>query len=356
MRVFIIAEAGVNHNGDFDLAVKLIDAAAAAAADAVKFQTFRASALASASAPKAEYQKQTTDPTQSQLEMLKGLELPREWHGKLKRRAEDRGLTFMSTAFDGDSLDFLVRRIGIERIKIPSGELTNGPLLLQAAKSDLPIILSTGMATPEEIEAALGVLAFGYLDQNNPGKESFDKALASSEGRNALQQNVILLHCTTEYPAPYENIDLNAMGRLSDIFGLPTGLSDHSSGIAVPIAATAMGAAVIEKHFTLDRTLRGPDHQASLEPWELDEMIRSIRAVESAMGPGQKKPKGAERQNMTVARKSLVALRPIGKGETFTRDNMGPRRPGGGLSPMDYWKVIGTPSIKAFRKGENIEL
>lgn len=355
MSTLIIAEAGVNHNGQLGLAEKLVDAAADAGADAIKFQTFSAEQLVASDAPKAAYQLRTTNPQQSQFEMLKELELAKEWHAGLKSRAEDKGLVFMSTAFDTTSLDFLIADVGIERLKIPSGELTNGPLLLAAATSGLPLILSTGMATLDEIEQALGVLAFGYVQGEAPGADEFLRAFASSEGRAALRKNVTLLHCTTDYPAPFEDVDLKSMKTLSETFGLAVGLSDHSPGITVPIAATALGARVIEKHFTTDKTLPGPDHPASLDTQELKDMVVCIRQIEAAMGQGRKGPKPSELGNMDVVRKSLVALCPIAAGEVFSATNIGPRRPGDGISPMLYWDIIGTTAAKAFNAGEKLE-
>lgn len=355
MGVFVIAEAGVNHNGDLGMARALVDTAANARADAIKFQTFKADAVASPTAHKAVYQTQTTDAADSHIDILRKLELPREWHHELKRRAQEQGLVFMSTAFDADSLDFLVRDVGIDRIKIPSGELTNGPLLLAAARTGLPAILSTGMANMVEIEQALGVLAFGYLGMGTPGARAFENVFASDEGKRVLTDKVSLLHCTTEYPAPFADIDLNAMDTLGDGFGLPVGLSDHSAGITVPIAAVALGAQIIEKHFTMDVTLPGPDHRASLEPAELTKMVTSIRETEAALGQGNKEPKPSERANMAVARRSLVALRPIAAGEMYNDENLGVLRPGDGISPMRYWDILGTCASRSMEPGEAVE-
>lgn len=356
MSVFIIAEAGVNHNGDRDLAFQLIEEAAKAGADAVKFQTFKANTLVSLNAPKARYQLKSTDPNISQLEMLRQLELQWAWHKDLSVFARKLGISFMSSAFDPESLKFLIAEVGIDIIKIPSGELTNGPLLLVTAKSGLPVILSTGMSTIEEIKAALGVLAFGYCGKTNPGIDEFAAAFLSNEGKRLLQERVNLLHCTTDYPASLEDINLNAMNNLSEHFALPVGLSDHSSGIVVPIAASALGVTIIEKHFTLSRKLPGPDHSASLVPAELKEMIESIRIVEKAMGNGIKKPTKSELSNISAVRKSLHALESIAEGELFSEMNIGARRPGNGLSPMQYWDLIGTPSPRAYQSGEPIKL
>lgn len=355
MGIFVIAEAGVNHNGDLDLANALIEAAADADADAIKFQTFRADAVASSAAHKAVYQTKTTDPADSHVDVLKKLELPYDWHPELKRNAQDRGLVFMSTAFDRGSLDFLVENVGIDRVKIPSGELTNGPLLLAAAQTGLPVIVSTGMANMDEVTQALGVLACGYIGMDPLAPAAFEEAYASADGQRYLAKNVTLLHCTTEYPAPFEDIDLRAMHALNSGFGLPVGLSDHSAGITVPVAAAALGAEVIEKHFTMDVTLPGPDHRASLDPADLSKMVASIREVELAMGQGVKKPKPSEQANMDVARRSLVALQPIEAGEVFTELNLGALRPGGGISPMRYWDFLGTRANRSMSVGEALE-
>ena len=357
MTAFIIAEAGVNHNGERDKALALVDAAADAGAGAVKFQTFRADALAAAGAPKAAYQNQTTDAGESQLEMLKALELPQYLHRELIQRCEEREIGFLSTPFDIGSLHFLVNDLGLRTLKIPSGEITNGPLLLKAGKSGCDIILSTGMSTIKEIEQALSVLAFsmpGAMTEPDvaPSRDAFSAAFDSEAGQAALAEKVTLLHCTTEYPAPFEDTNLNAMTTLRDTFGLDVGLSDHTPGIVVPIAAAALGATVIEKHFTLDRTLPGPDHQASLEPDELVAMVEGIRTTEAAMGDGVKQPQPSEMENSKVVRKSLVALKPIRKGEPFTVDNLGVKRPGTGLSPMDYWDRLEQPADRDMNEGD----
>ena len=342
MSVTIIAEAGVNHNGEVEMAHRLIDVAAEAGADAVKFQTFKAGLLATAAAPKADYQNATTGRAESQLAMLKRLELPAAWHRELIERCRDKGLDFLSTPFDRQSLGFLADDLGLKTLKMASGEITNGPLLLQAGQSGCNIILSTGMSTLQEVEDALAILAFGFTDTGGvPGRQAFRAAFASAAGRAALAVKVVILHCTTEYPAPVEDTNLAAMATLRDAFGLPVGLSDHTEGIAVPIAAAALGAQVIEKHFTLDRALPGPDHKASVEPGELTAMVAGIRAVEAALGDGVKGPRPSEMKNMDIARKSLVALRPVSAGEPFSEDNLGAKRPGSGVSPMDYWDWLG---------------
>ena len=346
---YIIAEAGVNHNGSIEMAEKLIDAAVEAGADAVKFQTFRAEKIVSKYAPKADYQKKTTAEQESQLEMIKKLELNEEAHLILIDHCRERNIEFLSTPFDLESIDLLARKLDLPRLKIPSGEITNGPYLLYAAQADKPVILSTGMSTLEEVETALGVLAFGYLaNPGRPSKKLFQNAWSSDAGRKVMKNRVILLHCTTEYPAAFEDVNLRAMKTLSRAFGLPVGLSDHTPGIAVPVAAVALGAVVIEKHFTLNRNLPGPDHKASLEPAELKSMIRAVRSVEAAMGSGQKVPAFAELANRDVARKSLVAATAIRKGEIFSSSNMTAKRPGKGLSPMQYWELIGKRSKKYY--------
>jgi N-acetylneuraminate synthase len=342
---YIIAEAGVNHNGSIDMAKQLVDVAADAGADAVKFQTFKAEKLVSKFAPKAEYQKKTTDETESQLEMVKKLELDEEAHRIIMEYCRSRNIDFLSTPFDFDSIDLLVHRLELSRIKIPSGEITNGPYLLHVAQTGKPVILSTGMSTLGEIETALGVLAFGYLSsKDTPSLRKFHDAYCSEAGRRALTGKVILLHCTTEYPAPFDEVNLRAMETIRTAFGLPVGLSDHTLGIAVSIAAVALNAAVIEKHFTLDRNLPGPDHKASIEPDELKAMVKSIRQVETAIGNERKVPSFSELRNIDIARKSIVAAKPIYAGEVFSSSNLTIKRPGNGLSPMRYWDLIGMKS------------
>jgi len=351
----IIAEAGVNHNGSIKMARQLIDVAAEAGADVVKFQTFKADKVVSKYAPKAAYQKQATAKSESQLEMVRKLELDESAHRKLQEHCRRRGIEFLSTPFDFESVDLLARKLKLRRLKIPSGEITNGPYLLHVARTGKPVILSTGMSTLGEIEKALGVLAFGYLSKTNkPSLEKFQKAYASAKGRKVLREKVSLLHCTTEYPAPFDEVNLRAMETMRNAFGLPVGLSDHTTGIAVPIAAVAMGAAIIEKHFTLDRNLPGPDHKASLEPDELEAMVTAIRNVELAFGQDQKRPTVSEMQNKDVARKSLVAATGIRKGEIFSPSNLTMKRPGQGISPMQYWKLIGKAAKKDYDTDEII--
>ncbi len=356
MSVFIIAEAGVNHNGNMDMAHRLIDAAADAHADAVKFQTFRAAELASHDAPKAAYQQRTTGAVETQFEMLKRLELPPAEHFSLRDHAAQREIEFLSTPFDGKSLDFLVGEFGMRTIKIPSGEITNGPFLLSIARAAERVILSTGMSSLGEVEAALGVLAFGFTAAPDvlPSRAGFEAAFLSAAGQRALRERVTLLHCTTEYPARATEVNLRAMDTLAAAFGLSVGYSDHTEGIHIPVAAAARGATMIEKHFTLDRALPGPDHKASLEPAELAAMVRAIRDVEAALGDGVKRPASAEIGNRAVVRKSLVAARPIAAGETFSADNLTCKRPGTSISPMAFWDLCGRPAVRAYAAEEEI--
>lgn len=356
--IFIIAEAGVNHNGSRDRAFKLVDAAIEAGANAVKFQTFTAKNLVTKYAAKAGYQKQTTNADESQFVMLKRLELSHDAHRELITYCEKKGIRFLSTAFDLDSLGFLVNDLGLRTLKVPSGEITNGPFLLEHARSGCDLIISTGMATLGEVEEALSVVAFGLVQGTNssvqPSREVFQQAYFSSKGQQLLKRKVTLLHCTTEYPAPMEDINFKAMQTMRSTFGLKIGYSDHSEGITVPIAAAALGALVIEKHFTLDRALPGPDHKASLEPNELKEMVIAVRMVEQAMGNGLKDPMPSELGNRDVARKSLVAADDIKKGDIFTEENLAIKRPGTGRSPMEYWDILGATAQNDHSKDEVI--
>lgn len=353
MSVYIIAEAGVNHNGSLGMALQLVDAAADAGADAVKFQTFTAERLVRQNAPKAGYQKQTTGTDESQYEMLSRLELPHVAHVALLDRCLERGLDFLSTPFDEESFDFLTDDLGLKTIKLGSGEITNGPMLLRAARKGVSVILSTGMSTLGEVETALSCLAFGYITTDGtPSLDAFLAAYTCAEGRVALERHVTLLHCTTEYPAPFEEVNLRSMLTMKHAFALPVGYSDHTEGIAVSVAAAALCASVIEKHFTLDRTLPGPDHKASLEPGELAEMVRSIRQTEAALGSGLKMPSASERMNRTIVRKSLLARYNIALGEPLTADLMEAKRPGDGRSPMEYWSLLGKPSPSEYKVGD----
>lgn len=356
---YVIAEAGVNHNGDPDLAFQLVDVAVEAGADAVKFQTFKAEKLVTKSAEKADYQKHTTDNQESQFEMLKQLELANETYYELYNYCKIKGIEFLSTAFDSDSLSFLTDKLGIKKLKIPSGEITNGPFILEHAYSGRELILSTGMACLDEVKEALSVIAFGLLYGNDmtksPCRSAFEEAFNTQEAKHLLKEKVTLLHCTTEYPAPFDDINLNAMQTMRSEFDLNVGYSDHSVGITVPIAAVALGAKLIEKHFTLDRTLPGPDHMASLEPEQLKEMIKSIRTVQKIMGDGVKEAKPSELGNRDIARKSLVAACDIEIGEEFNRVNLAIKRPGTGRSPMDYWDLLGSKAHKRISADEVIK-
>ena len=357
----IIAEAGVNHNGSVELALQLVDAAAAAGADIVKFQTFNTAKLVARHAPKARYQQQAGAAGESQFEMVRRLELDAAAFHRIAGHCAARGIEFLSTPFDEDSLDLLVRELPVRRLKLPSGEITNAPLLLRAARSGLPLIVSTGMATLGEIEDALGVLAFGLLGgglpgtDTPPGRTAFTAARCSEQGQARLAGTVTLLHCTSEYPAPLDEVNLHAMATLRRAFGLTVGYSDHTEGIAVPVAAAALGARVIEKHYTLDRSLPGPDHHASLEPAELAAMVAAIRAAERALGSPQKTLQPGEADTRAVARKSLVAACAIPAGAPFTPENLTAKRPGGGRSPFDYWDLLGRPAPRDYAADEAID-
>jgi N,N'-diacetyllegionaminate synthase len=332
MSVLIIAEAGVNHNGDMQMARQLIDAAAEAGADLVKFQTFRADRLVTTSARKAAYQMATTAAEESQHEMIRRLELSEAMHGDLIAHCRQSKIEFFSTAFDLESLDYLMS-LGMARIKVPSGEITNLPYLRKIGGFGKEVILSTGMSNLGEIEAAIDAL----------------------EKAGTSRQRIIVLHCNTEYPVPMAEVNLRAMRSIGEAFGVKVGFSDHTEGIEIAIAAVALGATVIEKHFTLDRNLPGPDHRASIEPDELGRMIRSIRNVELAMGDGIKRPSVSEERNRPIARKSLVAARKVTKGELFTAENLTAKRPGTGISPMDWDKILGQLANRDYGADELIE-
>lgn len=330
-RVFIIAEAGVNHNGSMDLAKKLVDAAAEAGADAVKFQTFRTESLVRRDAPKAEYQKATTAADESQFEMIRKLVLDADAHRELMEHCCLRGILFLSSPFDLGSIE-LLDALDLAIFKIPSGEITNLPYLRRIGRLGKRIILSTGMADLGEVGAALEVLI----------------------AAGAEKEKITLLHCNTEYPTPMEDVNLRAMTTLEATFGTQVGYSDHTLGIEIPIAAVALGATVIEKHFTLDRTLEGPDHKASLEPAELAAMVKAIRNVSTALGSGIKAPSASERRNILIARKSVVAARAIRRGELFSEENLTTKRPAQGLSPMRWESLIGTNADRDYAPDEFI--
>ena len=329
----IIAEAGVNHNGDLSIAHKLIDAASNAGADVVKFQTFKANNIASKSAKKAEYQLLLTDNKESQQKMLKNLELSEGDYYELKKHCEEAKIEFLTSAFDLDSISF-IKKLNLKRLKIPSGEITNYPYLKKIGSLGLPIILSTGMSKLYEIKDAIDVL----IKFGTPKKD------------------LTVLHCTTEYPAPFKEVNLNAMLTILKTFGTNIGYSDHTEGIEVAIAAVALGAKVIEKHITLDNGMKGPDHQASLEPNIFKGMVRCIRNIEISFGDGIKKPSQSEIKNLKIVRKSLVAKQNIKKGELFTEENLTTKRPGIGIDPMNWNKIIGTTSSKDFNPDDLINL
>ncbi len=329
--IFIIAEAGVNHNGSMETARRMIDAACEAGVDAIKFQTFRSEKLVSRTAQKADYQKRNTHSDDSQLSMLKKLELRFDQFAELKRYCDEKGVLFLSTPFDFDSIAFL-DTLALPVFKIPSGEITNLPYLQAVAETHRDVILSTGMAELAEVEAALSAL------------------------RRYGAGDIALLHCTTEYPTPMREVNLRAMETLRKAFSLPVGYSDHTAGIEVSVAAAALGACILEKHFTLDRNMEGPDHKASLEPDELAALVRSVRNVEAALGDGDKKPTPSEARNRPVARKSIVAACDIRAGETFTAENLTVKRPGSGISPMRWYEVLGQTAPRDFAADELIEL
>ncbi len=332
-KVFIIAEAGVNHNGSLELAKKLIDVAVEASADAVKFQTFKADKLVSIFAQKADYQKQTSSTDETQYEMIKKLELDENVHRVLINYCKDKGIMFLSTPFDHDSID-LLNSFEMPIFKIPSGEITNLPYLRHIGGLGKGVILSTGMANLNEVQDALEVLIMA----------------------GTPKEKITVLHATTEYPCPIDEVNLRAMQTIKATFGVKVGYSDHTQGIEVPIAAVAMGALIIEKHFTLDRTMDGPDHKASLEPDELKAMVQAIRQIEQALGDGVKEPSESEQKNIFVTRKSILASRPIKIGETFSENNLVVKRPGNGISPMRWYEIIGHKATRNFSADELIEL
>lgn len=330
-RVLVIAEAGVNHNGSLNMALKLVEEAKKAGADVVKFQTGIPEKVMSKYAPKAEYQKETTGSEGSQIDMAHKIFLDYDDFRKIKEHCKKVGIDFLSTPFETDAIDFL-NALGCDYWKIPSGEITNYPYLIKIAQTHKPIILSTGMSDMEEIRDCVNL-----LKENDSGE-------------------ITLLQCTTQYPTPYQDVNLRAMNSLKKEFNCKVGYSDHTQGIEVDIAAVALGACVIEKHFTLDKNLPGPDHRASLEPDELKKMVSSIRHIEKALGTGEKKPADSEIGNIIVARKSLVALKPIKKGEELTENNITTKRPGSGISPMKWNEIIGTRAIRDFDEDELIEV
>ncbi|MCJ8007606.1 N-acetylneuraminate synthase [Lederbergia wuyishanensis] len=355
-KTYIIAEAGVNHNGSLDLAFELIDVAVKAGADAVKFQTFKAENLVTKKAQQAAYQIENIGEETSQFEMLKKLELNYNEFLRLKAYCDEKKIEFLSTPFEFESVDFLVETLGMNTVKIPSGELTNSPFIHYIATKRKPIILSTGMANMEDIFEALSFIAYGLAFPNKKVElESVRSFYATDEAKKCLKRYVTILHCTTEYPTPYKDVNLQAMDHLKRELQVEIGLSDHSKGIYVPIAAVGKGAKVIEKHFTINRMLPGPDHQASLEPAELIEMVNGIRIVEATLGNCEKKPTANEEKNRIAARKSLVASREIQVGDIFTSDNLTIKRPGNGLAPSKWWELLGTTASKSYEEDELID-
>jgi N,N'-diacetyllegionaminate synthase len=333
INIFVIAEAGVNHNGSLELAKQLVDVAVEAGADAVKFQTFKADKLVSKHAQKAEYQKRTTFAEESQYDMIKKFELDENAHRELIYYCNQKHIMFLSTPFDHDSIE-LLNNFGMTIFKIPSGEIINLPYLQHVGSLGKEVILSTGMADLGEIEDALDILMRAGMPK----------------------EKITVLHATTEYPCPIEEVNLRAMQTIAAAFGVKVGYSDHTQGIEVPIAAAALGACVIEKHFTLDCNMEGPDHKASLEPEELKAMVKAIRHIAQALGNGIKKPSKSEAKNIAIARKSIVATRHIKLGETFSSDNIAIKRPGNGISPMRWDEIIGRSSPHDFVADELIEL
>lgn len=349
-KTYIIAEAGVNHNGSLKMAKELVKVAKEAGADAVKFQTFKAENLVTKQARQADYQVENLGESTSQFAMLKKLELTFEEFKALHAFCQNEQIEFLSTPFDQESVDFLVDELHIAMVKIPSGELTNVPLIHYIATKRKPMILSTGMATIEEINEALAVIAYGFArPQELIVIERVYGFYRTEEAKEIIRKYVTLLHCTTQYPAPVDSINLRALGEMKRIFQLSSvGLSDHSEGIHISIAAVSIGATMIEKHFTLDKTLEGPDHIASLNPTELRAMIRGIRDIEFALGDGVKKPTLTEIENRLPVRKSLVAKTAIKAGEIFTIANLAVKRPGNGIAPVKYWSYLGKTAIKSY--------
>lgn len=352
---YIIAEAGVNHNGSLEMAKKLVKVAKEAGADAVKFQTYKTENLVTKNAKQADYQVENLGEATSQFDMLKKLELTYKQFTELKQYCDEQQIEFLSTPFDFESVDFLVDELGMEKVKIPSGELTNAPFIHYIANKRKKMILSTGMATIDEIHEALAFIAFGLVNAQGVSLQVVRDFYETEEAKELLKQYVTVLHCTTEYPARVETINLMAMKQLREELQVSIGYSDHSEGITIPIAATSLGAVVIEKHFTLDKTLPGPDHLASLNPEELNEMVNDIRQVEQALGNGFKEPSMIEMKNRTAARKSIVAKTSIEVGTVLTEAHLTVKRPGNGLPPAAYWSLLGTVAKKAYVKDDLIE-
>ena len=355
--VYIIAEAGVNHNGNFELAKSLIEVASSAGADAVKFQTFKASKLANKNLTKAKYQEDNTSTTnETQFEMLKKLELDIVNYHELKKLSDSLGIDFLSTAFDEDSLNFLVD-LGVNKLKIPSGEITNLPFIWKIAKSRKPLIVSTGMCSISDVELALATIYHSHNSISEPKSldEIWNMWSLKNEDMN-FNESINLLHCTSQYPAPLKEINLKCIDTLHQAFNLPVGYSDHTDGIEVSIAAVARGASIIEKHFTLDKELEGPDHKASLDPIELSSMIASIRNIEDALGSSIKNIQPCELNTRSAVRQQVIAAKEIKRGTTFLREDLSTKRCGSGLDPHFIWTLVGTQAKKDFQIGDIIEL
>ena len=355
-KTIIIAEAGVNHNGSLERALEMVDVAAETGADFVKFQSFRADRLVTRNARKADYQIQQTQTSESQYEMLKQLELNHEMHLSLIERCKATGIAFMSTPFDQSGIQYLVESLQVEKLKISSGDLLNPLMLLDAAKTEKDIVLSTGMASLSDVKTALSILCFGYSRMDMPPTNAgLKKAWEDETLRSILRDRVCVLHCNTEYPTPFVDVNLRAMATIREELGIQVGYSDHSVGITVAIGAAALGARILEKHFTLDKGMSGPDHAASIEPKELEEMVKRVREMETALGVPDKVVSKSEEKNVDIARKSLVAACGIQKGEAFSANNLAIKRPGSGISPLKYWELIGERAVRDYNPDDLIE-
>lgn len=354
MKTFVIAEAGVNHNGSVEIAKKLIDEAKIAQVDAIKFQSFTGKNIIRKGTQKADYQKEQTGNNEDQLAMVSKLELSEESHLEIFNYAKERGIEVISTPFDLESVD-LLEKLQVNRYKIPSGEITNPLLLYKVASTGKPVILSTGMATIGEIENALAILAYGLGGKKEPSLQKCLEFYGTKEAQSLLRDNVTVLHCTTQYPAPIDEVNLNVIGSLQKAFNLNIGYSDHTEGIGVSLAAVALGGVMIEKHFTLDRNMDGPDHAASIEPSDLQALVKEIRRVEGCLGDSQKLPTSSEIKNIPIVRRSIVAKLEIKKGETLTLENLTLKRPGTGRNPMDVWDLIGSKATRDYQEDDFVE-
>lgn len=354
MKTFIIAEAGVNHNGSVEIAKQLIDEAKKAEVDAIKFQSFKGKNIIRKGTQKADYQKQQTGNDEDQLSMVSKLELSEDDHHQIFQYAREKNIEVISTPFDLESVD-LLEKLEVHRYKIPSGEITNPLLLFKVAKTQKPIILSTGMATIGEIERALSILSYGLGGDSEPTLNRCIEFYGTEKAQNLLKEYVTILHCTTQYPAPIDEVNLNVIGSLKSAFDLNIGYSDHTEGIGVSLAAVALGGKMIEKHFTLDRKMPGPDHSASIEPGELCELVKEIRRVEGSLGRSQKLPTPSEVKNIPIVRRSIVAKKSIVEGEELTLENLTLKRPGTGLDPMKIWELIGQKAKKNYQEDDFIE-